>query len=129
MKLSTLLSIYAAVAVIFCLGLLLVPAFWIALYGATPDPQATLLVRLIGALVSGLAVMAWVGRKAEASESRNAMVLGLTVLNGVAAVVSVLAALSGVYNRLAGGPLPSRRFSLSRSSWWGELACRPQLER
>jgi hypothetical protein len=33
------------------------------------------------------------------------MVLGLSVLNGLAALASVLGALSGVYNRFAWGPV------------------------
>ncbi len=105
MTLKTLLSIYAVVAVVFCLGLLLLPAFWITLYGAHADPQATLLLRLVGALFGGPAVMAWAGRNAEPSKSRDAMVLGLTVLNGLAAIVAVLGALSGVYNQFAWGPV------------------------
>ena len=55
MKLNTLFSVYAVVAVIFCLGLLLFPSFWIRLYGAHADPQAALLLRLVGALFGGLA--------------------------------------------------------------------------
>ncbi len=105
MKLKTLLSIYAVVAVTFCLGLLLLPAFWITLYGAKADTQATVLLRLVGALFGGLAVMAWVGRSAEPSKSRDAMVLGLAVLNGLAAIAAVLGALSGVYNQFAWGPV------------------------
>lgn len=105
MRLNVLLSIYAAVAAAFCAGLLLVPAFWISLYGATADPQASLLLRLIGALFGGVAVMAWRGRNTEASRSREAVVLGLSVLNGLAAIVAVHGALSGVYNQLAWGPV------------------------
>ena len=105
MSLKTLLSLYAAVAGLFFLGLVSVPAFWIALYGATPDTQATVLLRLVGALFGGIAVMVWVGRSAEPSKSREAMVLGLTILNGLAALASVWGALSGVYNQFAWGPV------------------------
>jgi hypothetical protein len=105
MTLKTLFSLYAFVALFFCLGLFLFPAFWIALYGAIPDAQATVLLRLVGALLGGLAVMAWTGRNAEPSKSRNAMVLGLTVLNGLAALASAWGALSGVYNYFAWGPV------------------------
>ena len=105
MTLKALLAIYSVVAAVFCLGLLLVPAFWITLYGATADSQATVLLRLVGALFGGLAVMAWLGRNAEPSSSRDAMVLGLTVSNGLAAVVAVVGALSGVYNQFAWGPV------------------------
>ena len=92
MKLKALFSIYGAVAVLFCLGLLLLPAFWITLYGAQADLQATVLLRLVGALFGGLAVMVFVARNAEPSRPRNAIVLGLTVSNGLAALVAVLGA-------------------------------------
>ena len=105
MKLNTLFSLYGLVAAMFCVGLILFPAFWITLYGATADAQATLLLRLVGALFGGIAVMAWAGRNAEPSRSRDAMVLGLTVLNGLAAIVAVAGALSRVYNQFAWGPV------------------------
>lgn len=105
MSLKTLLSLYAAFAGLFFAGLVSVPAFWIALYGAAPDTQATVLLRLVGALFGGIAVMAWVGRNAEPSKSRDAMVLGLTIMNALAALASVWGALSGVYNQFAWGPV------------------------
>ena len=105
MKLNSLFAIYALVAVGFCVGLLLLPAFWIGLYGANVDAQATLLIRLIGALFGGLAVMAWGSRNAEASRSRDALVLGFAVLNSLAAIVAVMGAVSGVYNEFAWGPV------------------------
>ena len=105
MRLNTLMSVYAWVAGIFCAGLLLIPAFWNALYGAAVDTQATVLLRLVGALFGGLAIMVWIGRNAERSKSRDAMVLGLAVLNGLAAGVALLGALSGVYNQFSWGPV------------------------
>ncbi len=47
MKLKSLLSIYATVALMFCVGLLLLPSFWITLYGAEANAQAALLLRLL----------------------------------------------------------------------------------
>jgi hypothetical protein len=105
MSVKTLLSVYGVVAAVFCLGLLLFPAFWITLYGAHADTQATLLLRLVGALFGGPAVMAWMGRNAVPSKARDAMVLGFAVANGLAAVVALLGARSGVYNQFAWGPV------------------------
>jgi hypothetical protein len=105
MTMKTLMSIYAVTAMGFCLGLLALPAFWITLYGANADAQAVVLLRLTGALFGGLGVMAWRGRSAEPSKSRDALVLGLMISNGLAAVVAVLAARSGVYNQFAWGPV------------------------
>jgi hypothetical protein len=105
MKLRTLFTIYSAAAMIICLNFLLVPGFWITLYGASVDSQASFLFRLIAAVFGGLAVMAWVGRAAERSPSRDAMVWGLIVVNGLATLVAVFGALTGVYNRFAWGPV------------------------
>jgi hypothetical protein len=105
MKLKTLLTVYSAAAMIICLNFLLVPGFWITLYGASVDSQAAFLYRLIAALFGGLAVMAWLGRSAEPSPSRDAMVRGLLAVNGLAALVAVLGAATGVYNRFAWGPV------------------------
>src|SRR5687768_15972145 len=105
MQIRNLLSIYPVVALIYALGLLVAPGFWSYLYDAAADPQATLLLRLIGAIYGGLAVMTWVARGAEPSRSREGMVLGLTVLNALAALVAVMGALSGVYNAFAWGPV------------------------
>src|SRR5947199_8304902 len=92
MKLNTLLAIYAVVAVGFCVGLLLVPAFWITLYGAQVDPQATLLLRLTGAFLGRLRVMPWAGRNAEPSRSGNATVLGLGVASAHPSFLAVAGA-------------------------------------
>ncbi len=105
MKLNTLFTIYSTAAMIICLNFLLVPGFWITLYGAGADSQAIFLFRLIAAPFGGLAVMAWIGRAAAPSASRDAMVYGLIVVNALAALVAVLGALSGVYNRFAWGPV------------------------
>jgi len=105
MKLKTLLAVYSAAALVICLNFLIVPGFWITLYGATADVQAAFLYRLIGALFGGQAVMAWMGRSAESSTARDAMVQGLIVMNVLLTLVAVLGALTGVYNRLAWGPV------------------------
>ena len=119
MKLNLLLSIYAVVALGFCAGLLLVPAFWITLYGAKVDPQATVLLRLTGALFGGIGVMTWAGRNAEPSKSHNAMVLGLGVANSLAAFVAMVGALSGVYNQFAWGPVATFSvFAVGFVFWW-----------
>ena len=129
MKLNSLLAIYALVAVGFCVGLLLVPAFWITLYGAKADPQATVLLRLTGALFGGIGVMAWAGRNAEPSSSRNAMVLGLGVANALAAFVAVAGALSGVYNQFAWGPVATFSVFAIGFAFWARNNSMPSDEK
>ena len=118
MKLKTLLTVYSGAAMIICLNFLLVPGFWITLYGASADPQAAFLYRLIAALFGGLAVMAWFGRDAEPSLSRVAMLRGLVVVNGLAATVAVLGAVLSSVKLTA---LPVRVFpALSVTVAWTE---------
>ena len=106
MKLNHLLSIYAVVAAISCVLYLVFPAFSFAVYsdGANATPQAILLFRLVGAMMGGFAVMAWLGRNAEPSQSRNSMVHGLMVANALGAVVTLMAVLSAAYNPYVWGP-------------------------
>jgi hypothetical protein len=104
MKLKAVLSVYGVAVAIICLNFLAVPEFWINLYGATADPQAVLLLRLVGALFGGLAVIAWMARASAPGQARP-IVAGLIVVNGLATVVAVLGALTRVYNELAWGPV------------------------
>jgi hypothetical protein len=104
MPFTSLFSLYAVVTGLFGIALLVVPNQLMGLYGASAlDTLQLILSRFIGALFAGLAVMAWTGRASEVGRARNAMVLGLTVLNGLSAVVAVVAALSGAFNALAWG--------------------------
>ncbi len=102
MPLAALFSVYAVVTAVFSIALLLIPNELMAVYGAHAlDTLQVILSRFIGGLFGGLAVMAWTGRASEAGKARDAIVLGLTVLNALSAVVAVVAALSGVFNALA----------------------------
>src|SRR2546425_9049044 len=105
MQLTPLLSLYAVVTGLFSVALLIIPSLLMSVYGAAHlDTLQTILSRLIGSLFAGLAVMAWTARASEAGRAREAIVLGLTILNGLSAVVAVLAALSGGVTALAWGP-------------------------
>lgn len=100
MKLNTMMSIYGITTAIFGALLLLAPAVLISMYGASLDAQAEVLYRFIGGTFIGLAAMAWLSREADASKSRDSMVLGLTIINAISAIVAIMGALYGVYNVL-----------------------------
>jgi hypothetical protein len=104
MTLSVLLSIYGVLALFSCVVYMGFPSSAITLYGGSVDPQATLLLRLVGGLFGGFGLMAWLGRNAAPSDSRNAMALGLALSNALAAGVAVTFAVSGIYNQFAWGP-------------------------
>src|SRR3989440_13003971 len=104
MQLTPLLSLYAVVTGLFAVALLIVPSQLMSVYGAAHlDTLQTILSRFIGSLFAGLAVMSWTARASEAGRAREAIVLALTRLNGLAAVVAVVAGLSGGFDALAWG--------------------------
>src|SRR5438552_9609598 len=73
---KTLLGVYAAVAAVICVNFAAVPAFWIRLYGATPDPQSVFLYRLLAATFGGIAAIVWLGRSVSDGRSRDALTQG-----------------------------------------------------
>ncbi len=95
MNLKMLLSVYAVLMAVVGAGLLVVPSAFMSLYLVPPlDVLETGLARIIGAVSIGLGVMCWTARTAEASVARDALILGLTVVNGLSAVVAVLAGMA-----------------------------------
>ena len=90
MNLKMLLSVYG-IFMATGVAALVVPSAVMSLYGVPSlGVLETGLARTIGALAFGLGVVCWTARKAEASEARDALILGLTVMNGLLAVVAVL---------------------------------------
>lgn len=105
MKLRALLAVYAVLIAVGGLVSLFVPAPYMSLYGVTdPDTAAIVLLRVVGATGIGLAAMAWYARNADASTARDALVLGLTVMNALTAIVLFTGAWSGGFNALAWVP-------------------------
>lgn len=100
MKAHMLMTVYAVIAAVTCLLMMFTPTYYLFVYGATADAQAELLLRYIGALYGGFAVMAWMARNAEISATRDAITRGLAIANDLAAIVVVLLATSGLYNAM-----------------------------
>lgn len=99
MNIRTLFTVYAvllgfSVVVLFAPKVILIEVYGIA----EPSGLEILLYRVINAFGVGLAVMAWFARGAEPSPARDALVLGLAVLNGVSAVAVALGVLAGATN-------------------------------
>jgi hypothetical protein len=94
MKLYTLMSVTALVALIFGLGFILAPAATIGLYGNTLDEVGLFVARYLGAALLGYAFLAWFLRKDPSKPVQAgffvAMVLGF--------VVSVWDAIAGTHN-------------------------------
>jgi hypothetical protein len=100
MKLGTVLTLNAIVAVLFGLGFVLVPGALTSLYGATLSAAGIYVARLFGAAVLGFAALAWFARDAQESVARRAIVLGLFVSWAVGLICALVGQLAGAVNAL-----------------------------
>jgi hypothetical protein len=100
MKLSLFLSVKAIISIVCGLALLLIPGAFMGLAGVTLDPGGTVMARLAGALLIGIAIMCWTARNADPSVGREAFVLGLFVADALGFVVILLAQLAGLMTAL-----------------------------
>lgn len=97
MKITVLLIIFAVVAAVRGLAMLLAPEPYMFPYGASANAQATLLLRYCGALFCGLAVIAWMARNLK-GPSLSPILVGFAVSAGACAVVTAAMVLCGLYN-------------------------------
>jgi hypothetical protein len=96
MKLNVILIIAAVYMALIGLGHLVAPVAMSA--GAVPADASsglTAFLRHYAALFIAIAVMNWMARNSEASTARNAIVLANMVVFGLAAILDVLAVVSG----------------------------------
>ena len=101
MKLSTLFSIFGIVSLILGIVLLLFPNQMMSLLGISSlDNLSVMLIRFIGGFTLSLGMMSWFVRDAEASKARDAIILGLTLGNAIAAIIIIWSALSGIFTFL-----------------------------
>ncbi len=101
MNLKMLLTVYAVYMVAVGVQNLVVPSAVSSLSGmAPPGSFETLLLRSWGVMVLGVGVMCGTARTAEASKARDALILGLIVINGLSAVVAALPIIDGSENLL-----------------------------
>lgn len=101
MKLKTLLRVNAGVSLFYGLGLLLVPAPLLALYGAQLEPVALMLARLLGAVTLSISLVAWLARHAErADPTFLALATAIAIGDAIGTVVVVQAVLDGTVNAL-----------------------------
>lgn len=100
MKLGTLLTLNAIVAALFGLGLVLVPATLMSLYGVTLGAEGIYVARLFGAELLGYATLAWFARNTQESGARRAIILAFFVSWAVGFVCALIGQLSGVVNAL-----------------------------
>ncbi len=93
MMLKVLLTVQALWMLVLGVPHLVVPSALADLMGQGPVDSLDIVgMRSYGVMCIGVGVMCWTARRAEASK---ALILGLTVINGLYAVVAVLPVIAG----------------------------------
>ena len=99
MNTRTVLTVAAVIAVIFALGLILMPATMGTLYGTGTAPNQLLLARLFGSALLGFAVINWLAKDLDYATLRP-ILLGNLVGDAVGFIVCVMGTLGGVMNSM-----------------------------
>lgn len=95
MKLRTFLIIVAVVALLYGLGLLLLPAFMTTTYGFGTSPSEILLARFFGVAMLTLGLIAWLSKDLTGASTKP-IILGSLIGDVVGAIVALIGTLSGV---------------------------------
>jgi hypothetical protein len=103
MKFKTLMIIKAIVCLGFGPLLLFVPRQLLDILGTSYGPGASLTAREYGAALFGTLLLTWLGRNAEDSVARRAIIWNLFVYDAIALVATLFIQLSGRLNLLGWG--------------------------
>jgi hypothetical protein len=99
MNTRTVMTIAAVIALVFALGLILMPAFMGTLYGTGTSPNQLLLARLFGSALLGFGLINWLARDSDYATLRP-IILGNLVGDLVGLIVCVMGTLGGVMNSM-----------------------------
>ena len=99
MNLRTFLTISALVALVYGLGLILVPASLATLYGIGTGASEMLFARSFGAQLLALGVIQWLTKDLTGASVRPIIIGGL-IANGIGTIVALMGTLGGVMNAL-----------------------------
>ena len=97
MKLRTFLMIVAVIALVYSVGLLLMPVFMETSYGTETSASVVLSDRFFGATLLSLSVITWLARDLTGASVRP-IITGSLIGNAVGFVVSLMGTLGGVMN-------------------------------
>lgn len=75
MKLNTLLTLNAIVALLFAIVALVTPGQLLASYGLTTDATGLLMTRYFGAVLLGITTWSWLGRRMENADLRRSIII------------------------------------------------------
>ncbi|MEE9216433.1 MAG: hypothetical protein V3U32_03270 [Anaerolineales bacterium] len=96
MRFRTLLIINAAIALGYAIGLLVVPATMLSIYGITQGSAEILMARFFGVALTAIGLLTWLARDVTAADALRAIAIALLISDVVGATVSAQGTLSGV---------------------------------
>ena len=94
MKLRTMFIIAAVVALVYAVGLILMPATLNTMYGMTSDAATQLLAQFFGVGLLTLGLINWLAKDFTGANARPLLIAGV-IGNAVGVIVSVMGTLSG----------------------------------
>ena len=98
MKYRNLLVVNAVVALLYGIGLVLLPSTVLSLYGVTPGPAVNLASQLFGVELLHVGLICWFARNVSDSPAQRAIILASLIGQVIGLVVAVMGTLSGVFN-------------------------------
>lgn len=98
MSFSTLLLVNAIVALIYGIGLVLVPSTVLNIYGVEPGPAVNLASQLFGVELLHVGLICWLARSVSDSAAQRAIVIASLIGQVIAVVITVMGTLSGVFS-------------------------------
>jgi hypothetical protein len=105
MKLFHVYIFNTIVAIVYALGLLIVPATIMTLHGISSDPSTLLMARYFGVGLLGIGLVTWLARNSDKSQAQDAISLGFLISYVVGLVVSLQATLAGQMNAVGWLPV------------------------
>ena len=100
MKLRTLFTLNAAVAVGYALAFFLATGSLLAVYGITPSAEGIFMARWFGVGLLAIGLVTWLARDVAESAAGRSIVLALALTYGVGVVLAVWGTLAGPFNQL-----------------------------
>ena len=101
MKFKTLMVIKAAVCLCLGIPILLAPGFVYSIFGTTLNEGGYFAAREYGSSLIGNMLLTWLARSAQESETRRAIILGMTFYNALGFIVTLSAIVSGALGPVA----------------------------
>jgi hypothetical protein len=98
MKFSNLLLVNAVVALVYGIGLVLLPSTLLSMYGVTPGPAVNLASQLFGVELLHVGLICWFARNVSDGPAQRALIVASLIGQVFGLIVALMGTLSGVFN-------------------------------